>query len=199
MKLKLIVLTFSSVANFMASQFVSVEHNSESINASLPITEAQDDSLKVRNIYNSSRTLLTDLIHTKLEVSFDWPNSYLMGRETLTAKPHFYPSDSLILDAKGMEISKVSMNGSDLTYQYDDALTLKIKLDREYTSFEKYTIIIEYVAKPDERETSGSAAILSDKGLYFINPKGEDPTVMPQIWTQGETESNSVWFHHSQG
>jgi aminopeptidase N len=194
MKLKLIVLTFSSVANFMASQFVSVEHNSKSINASLPITEVQDDSLKVRNIYNSSRTLLTDLIHTKLEVSFDWSNSYLMGRETLTAKPHFYPSDSLILDAKGMEISKVSMNGSDLTYQYDDALTLKIKLDREYTSVEKYTIIIEYVAKPDERETSGSAAILSDKGLYFINPKGEDPTVMPQIWTQGETESNSVWF-----
>ena len=194
MKLKLIVLAFSSVANFMASRFVSVEHNSESINSFLPITEAQDDSLKVRNIYNSSRTLLTDLIHTKLEVSFDWSNSYLMGRETLTAKPHFYPSDSLILDAKGMEISKISMNGSDLTYQYDDALTLKIKLDREYTSVEKYTIIIEYVAKPDERETSGSAAILSDKGLYFINPKGEDPTVMPQIWTQGETESNSVWF-----
>ena len=63
-----------------------------------------------------------------------------------------------------------------------------------FADVEKYTIIIEYVAKPDERETSGSAAILSDKGLYFINPKGEDPTVMPQIWTQGETESNSVWF-----
>jgi len=30
--------------------------------------------------------------------------------------------------------------------------------------------------------------------LYFINPKGEEKNKMPQIWTQGETESNSVWF-----
>ena len=93
-------------------------------------------------------------------MSFDWSNAYLIGRETLTAKPHFYPSDSIILDAKGMEISKVSMNGIDLIYKYDDGLKLKVKLDREYTSSEEYTLIIEYVAKPNERETSGSAAIL---------------------------------------
>jgi aminopeptidase N len=55
-------------------------------------------------------------------------------------------------------------------------------------------VVIGYVAKPDERETGGSAAITSDKGLYFINPKGDDPTKMPQIWTQGETEASSVWF-----
>ena len=40
----------------------------------------------------------------------------------------------------------------------------------------------------------GSRAISSDKGLYFINPKGEDKSKMPQIWTQGETQSNQVWF-----
>jgi len=37
-------------------------------------------------------------------------------------------------------------------------------------------------------------AISDDKGLYFINPTGSDPTKMPQIWTQGETESSSCWF-----
>ncbi|MEK7257968.1 MAG: M1 family aminopeptidase, partial [Bacteroidota bacterium] len=40
----------------------------------------------------------------------------------------------------------------------------------------------------------GSAAIQSDKGLYFINPQGDEPDKPQQIWTQGETESNSRWF-----
>ncbi|MFQ5447741.1 MAG: M1 family aminopeptidase, partial [Saprospiraceae bacterium] len=38
------------------------------------------------------------------------------------------------------------------------------------------------------------AAITSDKGLFFINPKGEDAGKPQQIWTQGETENNSRWF-----
>ena len=166
--------------------------NVQSQQSESPVLE--DLEYTVREIYNSSRTLLTDLIHTKLEVSFDWNKSYLIGKETLTAKPHFYDTDSLILDAKGMEILKVTLNGKDLQYAYNDGLKLKIQLDRVYSKSERYTVSIDYVSKPDERETSGSSAISSDKGLYFINPKGEETDKMPQIWTQGETESNSVWF-----
>lgn len=143
--------------------------------------------------YHPAETVLTDLLHTRLEVSFDWKNSRLTGRETLTAKPHFYSSDSLILDAKGMDIKSVQINGSNLLFSYDGDL-LKIKLDKTYTRSEEYTVVIDYIAKPEERVTGGSSAITSDKGLYFINPSGADPYKMPQIWTQGETESNSVWF-----
>jgi aminopeptidase N len=149
---------------------------------------------KVRAIYNPSRTLLIDLIHTKLEVNFDWKKSRMNGKATISAKQHFYASDSLILDAKGMDINKVELNGKALTYTYTDSLKLRIKLDRVYTRDEKFTVVIDYVSKPDERTTGGSAAITSDKGLYFINPKGEIKGKMPQIWTQGETEANSVWF-----
>jgi aminopeptidase N len=42
-------------------------------------------------------------------------------------------------------------------------------------------------------EVKGSAAISDAKGLYFINPKGEDKDKPTQIWTQGETEATSVW------
>ena len=31
-------------------------------------------------------------------------------------------------------------------------------------------------------------------GLYFINADKSEPLKPQQIWTQGETESNSVWF-----
>lgn len=144
-------------------------------------------------VYRAAETIYTDLINTKLEVSFDWANSKMNGKETLTAKPHFYPSDSLVLDAKGMEITSVQLGGTNLTYMYENDV-LRIKLNKTYTRNENYTVVINYVSKPDERAAGGSDAIKSDKGLYFINPKGETPNKMPQIWTQGETEASSVWF-----
>ena len=154
----------------------------------------EEETPYVRGIYHSSRTLQTDILHTRLEVSFDWEHARLNGKEILTAKQHFYESDSLILDAKGMDILSVEMNNKKVSYTYNDSLHLRIQLDRKYTRDEKFNVTIQYVSKPDERKVGGSAAITSDKGLYFINPKGEDKTKMPQIWTQGETEANSVWF-----
>lgn len=146
-----------------------------------------------REKYNAAETVLTDLVHTKLEVSFDWKNSQMKGIETLTAKPHFYPSDSLILKAKGMTINSVKMDGKTLTFDYVED-KLKINLGKTFKRAEQYTIVIDYIARPEERKTGGSDAITSDKGLYFINPTGEEKGKMPQIWTQGETEASSVWF-----
>lgn len=146
-----------------------------------------------RPVYHGSETLLTDLVHTKLEVDFIWEKSQMNGVATITAKPHFYATNKLILDAKGMEIHSVKMNKREMEFDYKDDI-LTITLDKEYTRNDEYTVIIDYLAKPDERETGGSAAITSDKGLYFINPTGEDEDKMPQIWTQGETEASSVWF-----
>ncbi|MDC3252706.1 M1 family metallopeptidase [Crocinitomicaceae bacterium] len=143
--------------------------------------------------YMPSETVLTDLVHTKLEVDFIWEKSQMNGVATITAKPHFYASNEIILDAKGMEINSVTMNGSTLEFSYINDV-LNIQLDREYTKGENYTVVIDYLAKPDERTTGGSNAITSDKGLFFINPKALPNGKMPQIWTQGETESSSVWF-----
>ena len=41
------------------------------------------------------------------------------GIATITAKPHFYASDNLILDAKGMDINSVSMNGKPISLWCD--------------------------------------------------------------------------------
>lgn len=172
-------------------EYTSTEGNENDI--SYELDNVVEDHPMVRPVYQATETVLTDLIHTKLEVNFDWSKSRMNGTAYITAKPHFYSSDSLILDAKGMEISSVSINNTPLTYTYKEDV-LKIKLDKAYTRNDKYIVKINYVAKPDERETSGSHAITSDKGLYFINPKGEDKSKMPQIWTQGETEASSVWF-----
>ena len=158
--------------------------------------EIENDNEEIsigRLVYKPSETVLTDLVHTKLEVNFDWTNSRMNGIATITAKPHFYASDNLILDAKGMDINSVSMNGKPISFRYSNDF-LNVTLDKIYTRNDNYTVVIDYVAKPEERESEGSAAITDAKGLYFINPTGEDENKMPQLWTQGETEASSVWF-----
>src|SRR5215203_65243 len=84
----------------------------------------------VAKVYRSTAEKINDLVHTKLDAKFDYIKSQMNGKVWITLKPHFYPTDSLLLDAKGM---------------------------------------------------------------YFINPTGEDPNKPTQIWTQGETEATSVW------
>ncbi|MCE3227579.1 MAG: aminopeptidase 1-like [Bacteroidetes bacterium] len=164
-------------------------------------------------VYRAANTRSSDIIHTKLNVKFDWNKSQMLGEASIIAKPYFKTSDKLILDARGMEIQLVEVYeysnqkntsgklvdnipsamklNSSFTYKND---SININLGRQFTSAEKYLVKIKYIAKPEEVKGFGSQAITDDKGLYFINPKGKEKNKMPQIWTQGETQSSSAWF-----
>jgi aminopeptidase N len=143
--------------------------------------------------YQETPTRINDLVHTKLSVSFDYRKRYLYGKEWVTIKPHFYPTDTLQLDAKGMEIHKIALlkNGKlqSLQYKYD-GMHIMIRLDKTYKHTEQYTVFIDYTAKPEELK--GRKA--NEKGLYFVNPDGTDTSKPIQVWTEGETENSSVWF-----
>lgn len=148
-------------------------------------------------IYRATVTKINNLVHTKLDVKFDYKKQYIYGKAWVTLKPHIYPTDSLTLDAKGMDIKTVAVvnAGKNIPLKYSyDSLLLKINLDKSYNSNQNYTIYISYTAKPNELKTKGSAAITNAKGLYFINPDSTEKGKPVQIWTQGETEASSVWF-----
>ena len=149
-------------------------------------------------VYQAAETRVNDLIHTKLEVSFDWDSTFLYGKAYLTFSPYFYPVDSLTLDAKGFQLHEVALlNELDekqaLTYTYDSSF-IHIALDKTYQKEDTYRVFIDYTAMPNKLDAGGSAAITSDKGLYFINPDGSEADKPQQIWTQGETEASSCWF-----
>ncbi len=148
------------------------------------------------HVYQAEAQKINALVHTKLEASFDYQKSRMPGKVWLTLEPHFYSVDSVVLDAKGMEIKAVGIVTGKTTapakYTYDGK-QLFIKLNRTYKRGEQYKVYVDYIAKPDELEEGGSQAIRDNKGLYFINPRGEDPNKPTQIWTQGETENTSVW------
>jgi aminopeptidase N len=154
----------------------------------------QDTTWKKK--YRETFEITNDLVHTKLDIRFDYPKAYAYGKVWLTLKPHFYATNNLKLDAKGMDIHKVSIvKGTalqPLKFDYD-GYVLNISLDKTYKGGEKYTVFIDYTSKPNEFKVQGSAAITDAKGLYFINPTGEEKDKPTQIWTQGETEATSVW------
>ncbi len=171
-----------------------------------------------KEIYRASNTRSNDIIHTRLDVNFDWNTSRMNGKAEIQIKPYFYATNMLYLNARGMDVKSVVVSevfyksvqkktGNKTTEEAQESLapvatssykyendSLKISLGKTFTNKDTYYVTIEYVAKPNELKVGGSNAISSDKGLYFINPTGENVYKMPQIWTQGETQSNSAWF-----
>ncbi len=151
-----------------------------------------------RPTHHPSDKRVNDLIHTKLEVSFIWKTKQLKGEAELTLKPYFYETDSLILDAKALDIEKVTLireNRKEVGLAYNVSNSeLKIKLDKTYSKTENYSVKINYTANPEKVEENGGAAIAGAKGLYFINADSSEKNKPTQIWTQGETEASSCWF-----
>jgi aminopeptidase N len=154
-------------------------------------------------VYKYTEPRVNDILHTKLEVRFDWEKAWMYGKATLTVKPYYKPVSQLILDAKGFEIKEVSMlqgnTKTALHYTYNkdtipDTFQIVIDLGKEFNRDQQYQIFIDYIAKPNTLPLGGSAAITADKGLYFINNTGAEKNKPKQIWTQGETEASSCWF-----
>lgn len=171
-----------------------------------PVTHTQELKIETSPVakvktsdgpYRPSRERVMDLVHTRLDLSFDWDKKYVIGTANLILTPYFYSLDTFSLDAKGFELLSLGIKrGEDtepLKYTYDGEKIL-LNLDKVYSKGDTLEIEIEYIAKPDELPVGGSAAIQQDKGLYFINPDGSDTLKPKQIWTQGETEASSKWF-----
>lgn len=167
-----------------------------------------------RPVYRGTSKRTNDILHTRLDVKFDWSKAQMDGKAEITVKPYFYPTNQLVLNARGMDIASVEVYdlgkttqtkmppgnpeilntkklASSYTYKND---SLVIALGRVFNADEKYLVKVNYTAKPNEIKKGGSDAISDDRGLFFINHNGEDKNKMPQIWTQGETQASSAWF-----
>ncbi len=158
---------------------------------------AQTETSGRGGLYRHTPEKQTRLIHTCLKVGFDFSKRTMDGEARITAAPHFYPTDRLTLDAKAMRIHEVGIvqegEPKPLHYLYRND-SLEIQLDRTYRRDEEYTVYIRYTAQPEEVADKGKRSFVDTKGLYFIDPDGDDPERPTQVWTQGQTEYASCWF-----
>ncbi len=147
-------------------------------------------------VYRPSETREIDILHTKLDLRFDWEEQAVIGNAEIMLRPVFYPVSAIQLDALHFDIHSVThlSSGQPMGYSYNDS-TLVINLERVLTKKDPpLRIGIAYTAHPGMGASEGRGAISSDEGLFFIDPLDEDEQVPTQIWTQGETENNRRWF-----
>ncbi len=123
-----------------------------------------------------------NLHHQKLSVRFRFEKEQVVGgTEMLFTSNHM--QSELIIDAKTMEFDSIYdvRANRNFTYEQDSAI-VTIQLDRNYLEGDTLVLGISFVSTPPQR------------GLYFVNPTGEDPVTPTQIWTLGQPEDNSFWF-----
>lgn len=134
-----------------------------------------------------------DQRNIKLDLKFDWEHEQAIGTATITLAPVVKDLRRVDLDAAYMTISSASLkSGATLKWDYDAGRErLSVDLDRPYQPNEEVTLVISYHTNqpPPERR-----AALGGGGLSFIKPRPDDPTRPRQIWSQGEAESNHLWF-----
>lgn len=148
-------------------------------------------------VYRAAAPKLWEIMHTRIALSFNFKTKTADAKEWIKLHPYFYPTDTLVLDAKSMHIDSVAIIQkkviTPLKYVYDDD-QLKIYFGCVHSSTDTLELYLKYTALPYGEAKGGSSAIVDDRGLYFINTDYSVPHKPAEIWTQGETESNSHWM-----
>ncbi|MFL6211637.1 MAG: M1 family aminopeptidase [Pyrinomonadaceae bacterium] len=134
-----------------------------------------------------------DLRHVKLDLHFDWAREQASGTATLTLAPLAADFRRVELDAANMTYTAVQTStGVALKYEADaSAEKLRVELDRAYAKGEELSVVITYQTNGRVKELgSGNYA----RGLVFNQPSPADPLSRRQIYSQGESEFNHLWF-----
>ena len=137
-----------------------------------------------------------DVLHMKLEVSFDAPKKTVFGKVTHTFEPLQRVIDTIFFDAPSINILNASMDGKTLPFKIiPTGVVVYPNLKSEpyqpmhvqnHGASMQHKITFEYIAKPT-------------KGIYFIGWNlGEisspDEMTHRQIWTQGQGVDNRYWI-----
>jgi aminopeptidase N len=134
-----------------------------------------------------------DQRNIKLDLRFNWDQEQAIGTATITLAPTVKDLRRVDFDAAYMTVSGVTLAaGIPLKFEYDATkANLSVSLDRAYQPTDELTVLISYHTNqaPPEKRTG-----LGGGGLNFIKPRPDDPTRPKQIWSQGEAESNHLWF-----
>jgi aminopeptidase N len=148
----------------------------------------QDSTISyLRNPEGRIREHNVDFLKMVLDVKFDTKAGRVIGDVKYEFKPIQFVVDTLFMDAPGIDIKKVLLNGKEVTFTKDSAgLTIRFYQPIDWNK--KYDLEISYEVEPR-------------KGLYFIgwnvdakNIEKDPYFTRKQIWTQGEGADNRFWI-----
>jgi aminopeptidase N len=127
----------------------------------------------------SQQADVVDFTSISAEIEFDAKSSVVFGKAHYTYTI-LKETDSIIIDAKNMEIIEFSDHQNILEYEYNGK---QIVYKPQFKIGSTYVLNITYKTKPN-------------KALYFINWNEaiNHPEYNPQIWTQGQGKYTSNWL-----
>lgn len=134
-----------------------------------------------------------DQLNIKLDLRFDWEKEQAIGTASITLTPVVKDLRRVDFDGAYMSVAAAGLaSGAPLKFEYDATKEkLSVFLDRAYQPAEEITIVVTYhTNQPPPEKRAG----LGGGGLSFIKPRPDDPTRPRQIWSQGEAETNHLWF-----
>jgi aminopeptidase N len=134
-----------------------------------------------------------DTRNISLNLRFNWDKEQTLGTATISFAPLLDNLKQVEFDAANMTFNSVKLaSGAALQFAADAPHEkLRITLDRAYKTTDVVTVVIDYNTNGVNKELGIGGF---GRGLTFIKPTPEDPTRPRQIWSQGETEYNHLWF-----
>lgn len=132
--------------------------------------------------------------HTHMLLELDFPDfarrAEAACRCHLTMTPIGTPRDTVKLDAQGMTITRVALEGAgELSFVHDGS-ELRVPLPRTVQPGESITLVIDYTLGPDQLRADGEALSWSPP---TENPDGPSEEA-PMLHSQGEAENAKRWF-----
>ncbi|MHC4427671.1 MAG: M1 family aminopeptidase [Planctomycetota bacterium] len=140
------------------------------------------DEATGRDLRNFPPDRVIDYAHMKLQMRFEDLNAMrFTATETLRFVPIGKAVSSITLDAGDLKIESVRLGENHLEYYQDDK-TLTLRFDPSLPPAEEQRVVIEYVCeKPYD-------------GMFFTPSVPQAPNYTPEVHTQGQTETNHLWF-----
>ncbi|MDB5281462.1 MAG: hypothetical protein JWO06_537 [Bacteroidota bacterium] len=152
------------------------------------VSFAQDSTISyLRDPDGRIREHNADFIKMVLDVKFKEKEGKVIGNVKYDFRPIQFVMDTLFLNAPGIDIKKVLLDGKETQFT-TDSLGVTIKFLQAMDWNKQYKLEISYEASPR-------------KGLYFIgwnvdakNTDNDFYFTRKQIWTQGQGIDNRHWF-----
>ncbi len=137
----------------------------------------------------SPRVPYYDILHTELDLEFDFEDEIVIGVATHRLTPLQPGTDSLVFDAVHMEIGHVTLTHAGWTDTLITRSTASgfvaypVEALRDIDTVE---VSISYRAHPGRAD--------GIRGLHFVDGAGVDPSLPTQIWTLSQPEDARFWF-----
>ena len=131
-----------------------------------------------------------DVLHTTLDLRFDFPGERVIGSATHRLTPTVDALRRLHFDGRDMEIRAVSILGpqgdfQDVAFQYDNK-DITISLQNPVGRTVALEVRIDYLAHPMRNGRK--------LGMVFVDGAETDPSRPTQVWTLGQPEDNQYWY-----